>query len=175
VHERLAGDRHRELGHPGEVGLRGLAGSVALREHHVLVRATLGAPGLDAALERPELSILVSPRVLFHEHLEQRLGLELGRLAQHRLQLWPVLEERILVRPPATQLDQLRRQLAAVHVLARGLPIHAGPHRSEADTAVLRHFFHQLPHLRVRRPHPGMIRSRGPRRRPIGAFQDGAM
>jgi len=153
VHEQLPRDRHRELGRPREVRLRGLAWAVQLCEHHVLVRATLGAPGLHTALERPQLPFLVASRILPHQHLEQCLGLQRRRLDQHRLQLWPVLEERILVRPPVTRLDQLRRQFAATHVLARGLPIHAGSHRREADTAVLRHLFHQLPHLRVRRPH----------------------
>ena len=52
VNEELAGDRHRELGRPGEVCLRGLARPVLLREHHIPVRAPLGTPRLHAALQR---------------------------------------------------------------------------------------------------------------------------
>jgi len=162
VDEELAGDRDRELGRPREVGLRGLAGPVELREHHLLVGPALRAPGLHAALQRAQLPLLVATGVLADEHLEQRLRLEGGRLAEHRLELGPVLEESVFVRPPVTRLDQLRRQLAALHVLPRCLPIHAGPHRCEADLAVLRHLFHQLPHLRVGRPHRPIVRFRGP-------------
>ena len=58
-----------------------------------------------------------------------------------------MLEERVLVRPPVTRSDEHRRELAATNVLPRRLRIHAGPHRCEARLAMLRHLFHQLPHL----------------------------
>lgn len=175
VNERLSHDRDGELGSPREVGLSCLAGSVELREHDVLVGTVLGTPGLHATLERPQLPFLISTGVLLEQQLEQRLRLERRRFGQHRLEVRPVLEKRILVRPPTTRREALRRQLAALHVLARGLPIHARPHRREANTTVLRHLFHQLPYLRVRRLHRRIVRCREPCRRPIGAPQDGAM
>ena len=153
--------------------MRGFARAVLLREHHLLVRAALGAPCLHATLERAQLPFLVAPRVLLHQHLEERFCFERRCLGQQRLQLWPVLDERILACPPVTWLYPLRRQLAALRVFTRSLPIYAGSHRCEAEPAMLRHLFHQLPHLRVRRAHRHMIRSCGPRQRPIGAPQDG--
>ena len=175
VHEHLPDDRHRELRRPREVGLRGLTRPVQLREHHVLVGSTLSPPGFHTTLERPQLPALVAPRILLREHVEQGLRLQRWRLDEHHLQLRPVRHERVLARPPCARLHQLRRQLAAFRVLARGLPIHTGAHRREAHTSVLRHLFHQLPHLRVRRFHRRMVRSGGTRRRSIGAPQDGAM
>lgn len=153
VDKELSGDRHRELGRPREVGLRSLARSVLLREHDLLVRPALGAPGLHPPLQGAQLPLVVASRVRFSQDLEERLGFERRGLGQPRFELGPVFDERILVRPPVARLRPLGRQLAVSYVRPCGLAVHAGSHRGEADAAVLRHLFHQLPHLRVRRPH----------------------
>lgn len=142
VHEELAGDRDRELGRPRKVGLRRLTRPVLLREDDLLVRAVRGSPHLDPTLECPKLTWLVPVRVLLDEELEERLRLERRRLDEPRLDLRPVLGERIFPRPPVSLLHHVRRQLAGGDVLPRCLSIHPRTHRRQADAPVFAHLFH---------------------------------
>ena len=112
------------------------------------------APHLDAALKRPQLTLLVPTRMLLEQPLEDRLRLEAGLLLQLLHDLGPVLLERILARAPRARLPHLRRELPRRDVLARRLPIHIGLVGGAPDLAVLAQLFHQFPHLPVARPHP---------------------
>ncbi|MEB2313968.1 MAG: hypothetical protein OZ921_07650 [Sorangiineae bacterium] len=105
----FTGDGDRELGRPREVGLRRFTRPVLLREDDLLVRAPRGAPHLDPTLQRPQLPRLVPAWVLLDEQLEERLGFERRSLGEPRLDLRPVLVERIFPRPPVPLLGQLRR------------------------------------------------------------------
>ncbi len=57
VLERLAADRHSELGGAGEVGLHSFPGSVRLLEKEILRRSLLRPPALELALERSQLAL----------------------------------------------------------------------------------------------------------------------
>jgi hypothetical protein len=158
VPERLAGDGHAQLGGGREVRLRGLAGAVALAEHHLLVRAVRRAPRLHATLQRSQLAIGVPLGVRLAQHLKQRLRLKLRRRLEPRLDIWPVLDERIRPRPPVAGHLHLRWQLAGGHVLARRLAVHGRLHGGPAELAVFGQFLHQLPYLRVAdRSHPPIV------------------
>ena len=181
MHEALPSDRHRKLGRPREIGLRGLAGSVQLREHHVLVRATLGVPGLHAALERPQPPTprSVPDSLLPHQHLEQCLGLQ-----------WYALATRPASPPAPGQCSgnasscvrQSRGvtssdgQVAALHVLARGLP---DPRRLASPRGRHGRASSSLPSASSPRASVvltgRMVRSCEPSRRSIAAPPDGAM
>jgi hypothetical protein len=159
MREHLAGDRDRELRRRSEVGLRRLAGPVPLREHDFALGPLRGPPLLHAPLQCPQLALLVPIWLLDLQQLEQRLGLQRRLLPQPGLDRGPVVLERIRSRPPLAWRLHLRRQLAGGHVLASCLPVHARLHGGLADRAVLVHFLHQLPHLRVAdRGHSGSFR-----------------
>jgi hypothetical protein len=92
---RLGADGHPERGRPGEVGLHGLAGAMLLHEEDLLRRPLQRAPHPEPALEGPQVAEVVDLGPLLHKVLEQRLGLELRRVLEARLDLTPVLGERL--------------------------------------------------------------------------------
>ena len=55
--EGLAADRHTQRGEVGEVGLTEIAGLVHLREEHFARGSLQSTPGLDPALQCPELAV----------------------------------------------------------------------------------------------------------------------
>ncbi len=107
VREQLASDRDRELGRAREVGLRRLAGAMQLRQRNQLLGSACSTPLPHASLQRTQLPVLVSLGMLLLQQLEQRLGLELGRQREPRLDLRPVLHKRICPRPPLAWRHQL--------------------------------------------------------------------
>jgi hypothetical protein len=152
MHEQLPADRHAELGRPREIRLCRFTGPVCLREHHLAVGAVLRAPALEMPLQRPQLARLVTVGMALDQYLEDRFRLERGARCDHLFDFRPVPSERILSRQPVSLLAHLRRQPRRLHVLPRRLPIHSGDHRGPPDFAMLAHFFHQLPHLRIAAP-----------------------
>src|SRR5439155_23546678 len=65
VRKRHAAQRHAQAVHIGEVGLRRFAGLVDLGEHHLAARAVLSPRRGDLAMERAQLTSLVTTRVQF--------------------------------------------------------------------------------------------------------------
>ena len=150
VHEHLPDDRHRELGRAREVGLRGLAGAMLLREHDLAdpdrARPAIASRAAAAsAAGRPRSGPGASPAAARTASSPRapasRAAAPRSRASAPRTGSGRVRQSRAL--------HHLRRQLAASDVLARRLPIHVRLHRGMADPSVLAHLFHQLPHLRV--------------------------
>lgn len=147
-----------------------------LRQEDLSGRAVLGPPLLDMPLEGPQLPLFILAGPTAHQILEQRPGLQLRCLCQTSRDLLPVLSERILARPPRPRLLQLRRQLPGLQVPLRRIPVQAGPQGGHANTSVLAHLVHQLPHLCILDQFlpapPRRAQDCGPWRRPEAGTRD---
>jgi hypothetical protein len=80
VRQRLALDRHAQLGHVREVGSAEPARRMVLGEEHLLVRPVRRPPVLDVTLQGAQLSVPEAARMPALQLLEQGLGLPAGRL-----------------------------------------------------------------------------------------------
>jgi hypothetical protein len=96
-----------------------------------------GPPLLDPTLQRPKLALLVAARISRHQVLEQRLRLQLRSRLQALHDPRPVLGERVLPRPPAPRLPQLRRKLPLRHVPTRRVAVHPGAKRRKTQQSCL--------------------------------------
>jgi len=110
-----------------EVRLGGFSGDVLLREEDLLGRPVAGSPLPDAPLESPQLSDVVSVRVMLQEVQEQRLRLERGRILESDGEARPILLERVLARPPRPRHQRLRRQAVELEPAPRRVAMHPGP------------------------------------------------
>ena len=152
MHEQLAGDRDRQLRRAREVGLRRLAGPMQLRERDQLLgpalrHATASRAAAACAAARPRSArdaapaaarTASSPRARASARAAPRSPASARSNGSVRVRHLRGVTSSDGSLPPATYF-------------ARRLPIHAGFHRGHADTPVLAHLFHQLPHLRVAR------------------------
>jgi len=91
MRERLSGDRDRKLTHVGEVGLSLLAGSVHLGEERLPRRTTLRVPGVQPALQGPQLPGREPPWIALVESRPAPLRLKPRVLLEPGLDLRPDL------------------------------------------------------------------------------------
>ena len=98
VRERVAGNRHPQRIHPGEVRLALLPGTVHLCEVHLLVRAVQRPPVPKSALQGAQLTGLVLSRVAALQLLEHGLRLKPVVLLEQRLRLRELLSRVVFAR-----------------------------------------------------------------------------
>jgi hypothetical protein len=109
VLERLAVNRHAQIGHTREVRGAEPARYMVLREEDFLVRAVLGQPLLHAPLQGAQLPVGETPRIAALQFLEERLGFPAWLSLEKRLDLAPNIGERVFTSPPGPRGRLLRR------------------------------------------------------------------
>jgi hypothetical protein len=127
VGEGGAVESDAQFGAVGEVGGSQPPRVVKLGEEDLPGRPLLGPPDLDAALERPQLSVGEASRVLALQGLEEGLGLQAGVLGELLQAPGPDGVERVLACSPVMLHGHLAGHPVLVAVFACGLAIHAGP------------------------------------------------
>ena len=127
VVERLPVDGHQQVGAAGEVAGAEAAWVMDLVEEHLLGRSLRRTPGLDAALQGADLSVLEASGEAALQVVEQGLGLEAGVEFEPLDHLGPDLDEGIGASAPGSFHDHyLAGQPHEAAVLARGLGVEAG-------------------------------------------------
>jgi len=108
-----------------------------------------------------------APRSLRLQVLEQRLGLQLGRLLEEAFGHRPDRRQGVFPRPPGVLGLKLLRGVSRVEVLARGGPTHIGQLRTSGYVSSRLVFAHQSSVL-LFRDHPRRTWAKAPRPWPRG-------
>jgi hypothetical protein len=99
VRKRRAAETHAKRIHGREVGLGHASWDVLLRKHDLLPQAVANPPRLHMALQRAQLTLLVTTRERRAQQREQRLRLQGRIIADLRFDPRPIPDERIVPRP----------------------------------------------------------------------------
>lgn len=123
--EGLAGDGDAQVAHVGEVGLGAEARTMDLSEHNLTVRAVLGAPEGNMALEGAKLAHLVALGTLAAELSEERISLKSGVALELGLNPGPIGLEGIGAGAVGARLLELAGEGTPPLVLAGSIGMHA--------------------------------------------------
>jgi hypothetical protein len=160
VRERLAGNRHAQVGQVREVRRAQSAGQMLLREEHLLIRPARGPPMFDPPLQGPQLSFGEPPRIAALQFFEQGLGFPPRPLFEQNLDLIPDRGERIVARSPGALHHPLRAEPIRVPIRPCRFAIHACLRRCQSQRRLLAQPGPQGPNLRIRH-HSGLPSMRG--------------
>jgi len=150
VIETLALDGDVQAVHRREVGRAQPSRFVDLSEEDFLGRSLAATPALDVPLQRPQLRVGETPRILPLQLAEDRLGLQPRIEFQQTAHLGPNLLEGIGPGPPVMRRRDLAGQSAQTPVFTCCLVIHVCQHRCLALRLAIRHQAEQLLDLLVR-------------------------
>src|SRR6202162_4171240 len=151
--KRLTPDAHTKGVHRREIALAILPGSVLLREHHFLLRATPRTPSLHSPLQRPQLPLRKLTPLPPAQHLKDRPGRKSRRPLQQPLYLQPDPRKRIRSRPVSTSLPSTPSP-RLLPVQPRRVLAHPDAHRRPPQRLPSRQFPHKPPHLPLRDHQP---------------------
>src|SRR5438477_4818850 len=107
-----------------KVGLGALAGMMHLRKHNLAVRAMLGAPERNPALEGAELADLIAPGMKVAQQRKQRLGLHGAVAFKMGLHPGPVVGKRIGACTIGAWLLELTRQRTRLLIFTGRIGMH---------------------------------------------------
>jgi hypothetical protein len=110
VRERLAADRHAQIGHVREVRGTQPARQMFLREENLLVWPARGPPVFDPPLHRSQMLLGELPRMAALQFLQKRLGFPARTLLEQGFDFAPDASEGILAGPVHARA-RLRRAL----------------------------------------------------------------